>query len=342
MILQPDELHAKQLRYAHFEGVCHAALQQCGIFRAELEFVSDTGNVIFCARVADQAYSVRVCQQHWAIPELQGELYWLLSLKKDTNLIVPEPISTPSGHLIQEIAIPDTEEQFQVVLFHWLPGEIIGANCDVETARQIGNLMAELHTHASTFDLPEDVYRDTTDWQGMRQFTAGLTPIQISRIKAFLSSSQLELCEAAAQRVAAIIDEVDDQQNFGLIHCDLHTNNCISYNGEIGIIDFDDCQFAPFTCDMAITMSSFDDLPNREILCEAFLQGYSERRQIPSNHADEIEAFMVERRLRLIRWVSTWPSVDHFSFGQRVIDTSLEHCKQYIGAESSSPTQHKP
>lgn len=342
MILQPDELCTKQLRYAYLEGICHIALHQCGIFDAELHFVSDTGNLIFCANVADQAYSIRICQQDWTTPELLGELYWLLRLRKDTNLIVPEPIATLSGHLIQEIAIPDTEDQFQVILFHWIPGEIIGTNVDAETVRQVGNLMAELHIHATAFDLPSDVYRDKTDWRGMGQFTAGLTTDQVMKIKGFLSRSQLDLCETAAQQVASAIDKVDDQQHFGLIHSDLHTNNCLSCNGEIGVIDFDDCQFAPFTCDMATTMSSFDDLPNREILGEAFLQGYAEKRQLPPNHMAEIEAFMIERRLRLIRWVSTWPSIDHFSFGQRVVDTSLRYCKQYIETGANSPTQHKP
>lgn len=89
---------------------------------------------------------------------------------------------------------------------------------------------------------------------------------------------------------------------------------------------------------MAITMSSFDNLPNREVLYESFLQGYSAKRSLPPNHVDEIEAFMIERRLRLIRWVSTWPSMDHFSFGQNIVDTSLKCCKQYIEAEPSSPT----
>jgi len=339
MSLQPDELQTRQMRFAYLETVCHLALRKCGIFHAELEFISDTANVIFRANVADQAYCIRICQQHWTIPVLQGELYWLLSLKKDTNLIVPLPISTPSGNLVQEIVLPETKDQFQVIIFHWIPGEIIGIHVDAETIHRIGGLMAELHNHSTAFDLPSDVYRDQTDWQGMSQFTAGLTTDQAARIKGFLNSTKLELCEAAALRVAPIIDQVDTQQNFGLIHSDLHTHNCLSSNGEIGVIDFDDCQFAPFTCDIAITMSSFGDLPSREILCETFLQGYAERRELPLNHVIEIEAFMVERRLRLICCVSTWPSVEHFSFGRRVIDISMKYCRHYIETGTSSSTQ---
>jgi Ser/Thr protein kinase RdoA (MazF antagonist) len=340
MVLQPDEHRSRRLKCAHLEKVADRALQQSGIFNAELGFVSDTGNLIFRADAANQSYSVRIYpEQSKMTPEIYGELYWLLSLKQNTNLVVPEPVSTLSGHFVQEISVPGIEGQFQVVLFRWISGEIIGKNFDVEVARQIGRLMAELHTHAATFDLPAGSFRDATDWRGMGHFTAGLTPAQISRIEGFLNQNQLELCEAAAERVAAAIDEVDDQQNFGLIHSDLHTNNCLLHKGKIGIIDFEDCQFAPFTCDMAITICSFDDFPNPAILREAFLQGYSEKRKLPKNHMEEIEAFMLERNLRLIRWVSTWPSVDHFSFGQSIIHNSLQCCKQYIESEFLRPTK---
>lgn len=330
MILQSDEFRAKQLKYAYLESICHTALRQCSIFHAELEFISDTGNVIFRATVASQAYSIRVCQQNWTHFELMGELHWLWNLTKNSDLIVPSPISTKSGDWVQEIALPDSEKQFQVIIFDWIPGEIVGTNIDEETARQVGNLMAKLHIHATTFDLPNDAHRDMIDWQGMGQLTAGLTTEQLSRIKQILNKSELELCEEAAQQVASIISKVDIQHDFGIIHSDLHTKNCLSHNGKIAVIDFDDCQFAPFTCDIAITMSSFDELPDRKIACRAFLQGYSEIRNLPFNHVSEIEAFTIERRLRLIRWVSTWPTIDHFSFGQDIVDTSLEKCKQYL------------
>ena len=330
MTLQPDDLPDNQLQYAHLKPVCHIALRQCGILQADIQFISDTANVIFQARTADQAYCIRICQQEWTLPELHGELLWLSSLVQETDLIVPTPIMTRSGQLIQEIALPEKDELFQVVIFHWIQGEIIGTHVDTEIVRHVGRLMGELHNHAATFELPPDVDRDRTDWLGMGQLLANMKTVHAARIKAFLNPSQLDLCNEAAQRAASIINKIDAQQNFGLIHSDLHMGNCLLTEGGIGIIDFDDCQFAPFTCDLAITISDFDYFDNRDALRDVFLQGYSEKRPFPPNYVAEIEAFRIERRLRLIRWVSTWPSVDHFSFGQEVIDTSLRQCEQYI------------
>jgi Ser/Thr protein kinase RdoA (MazF antagonist) len=331
MILQPDEYHSRQLKYAHLEKVGGSALQQCGVFDSTLSFISDTGNVVFRGDTVSQSYCVRVYPEPFrSIPEICGELYWLLDLRQNTDMIIPEPLKNMSGAVVQEIAAPDGGNKFQVVIFHWIPGDIIGSNLDIKTAKQLGVLMAKLHTHADNFVLPKDSFRENTDWQGMGHLRAGLTPTQISRIESFLEKDQLVLCDEAAKRAATTINEIDIQSNFGLIHSDLHANNCLKNKSEIGIIDFDDCHFAPFSGDIAITISSFDDFPNRELFHSAFLEGYSENRELPQNYVKEIESLAIERRLRLIRWVSTWPNVDYFPFGRQVINNSLLHCRKYI------------
>lgn len=333
MILQPDEDHSRALKYAHLEKVGGIALQQCGVFDSKLSFISDTGNVIFRGDTLDQSYSVRVYPEPFRSRfEIHGELDWLLDLRQNTDVLVPEPLKNTSGDLVQEVAAPDGGNKFQVVIFHWIPGEIIGSNLDPKTAQQLGVLMAKLHTHAENFVLPKDSFREKTDWRGMGRFRAGLTPAQISQIEFFLDNDQLVLCDEAARRAATTINEIDIQRNFGLIHSDLHANNCLIYRGKIGIIDFDDCHFAPFSGDLAITISSFDDFANSESFQRAFLQGYSENRELPQNHVKEIEAFAIERRLRLLRWISTWPSVDYFPFGKQIINQSLLHIRKYIEA----------
>ncbi len=329
MILQPDGRRSRLMKYAPFTNPVALGLDRWSIFDANLDFISDTENIIFRADTSDHSYCVRIYpDQSCSVPEIYGELFWLLDLRHNTNLVVPHPLRTSSGHFVYDAFIPEFEASFHVVLFHWLPGNIIGSDLDTDVAKCLGRSMADLHTHASSFDLPTDSFRDVTDWRGMGHFLANLTPTQISRIESFLTIEQLDLCEQAAQDVAKIINKVDDLLNFGLIHNDLHSNNCLFLNGQIGIIDFDDCQFAPFTCDMAVTISSFDSFPQHNLLRSAFLQGYAENRDLPPNYIKEIEAFRVERRLRLIRWVSTWTSVDRFSFGWRIIENSLKYIRQ--------------
>jgi Ser/Thr protein kinase RdoA (MazF antagonist) len=331
MLLKPNEHLSRQLKYAHLEKVGNVALQQCGVFDSKLSFISDTCNVIFRSDIANHSYCVRVYQEPIkSIPEIHGELYWLLDLGQSTDLLVPKPVRNKFGDVVQEISVPNNEKQFQVVIFHWMPGDIIGLNIDTQIAKQLGILMAKLHTHAGNFDLPKDSFRENSDWQGMGHFRVGLSPVEISRIESLLEKDQLVLCDEVAKRAASGINQISTQYNFGLIHSDLHANNCLLHDGKIGIIDFDDCQFAPFSCDIAITICSFDDFSNQEALHGAFLEGYSENRKLSQNSIKEIEYFAAERRLRLIRWISTWPNVDYFPFGRKIINTSLLYLKKYL------------
>lgn len=331
MNLQPKEYPTRLKKYAPFMNPLTLALHHWGISDADLHFISDTGNIIFRADTAEGSFCVRIYPDLVrSIPEISGELYWLLDLKHQTNLVVPQPLQTSSNQLVHDLFVPEFDRVFHLVLFHWIPGNIIGSSLDLDTARHLGRLMADLHTHASSFKLPPGSFRDSTDWRGMGHFFSNLSSTEISHIESFLTLEQLNLCELAAQHAATIINQVEDQLNFGLTHNDLHTNNCLSNNGTIGIIDFEDCQFAPFTCDMAITICSFDDFPQQERLHAAFLHSYSEQRELSPNYLEEIEAFRIERRLRLIRWVATWPSVDHFSSGGRIIENSLNYIKQHV------------
>lgn len=333
-MLQPDEFLSRQLKYAHLAKVATSALEQCGVFDPKLTFISDTGNVIFRADTTNESFSIRVYrEQYRTISEIHSEMYWLLDLRQNTSLTVPEPLKTTSGHIVQEIPAPHAGNKFHVVIFKWMPGEIIGETLDPKIARRVGLSMAMLHNHAENFTLPADCFRTNTDWQGMGHLFANLSATKIAHIESFLNKDQIALCDEAATRAAETIRKIDIQHNFGLIHSDLHEYNCLLHDDEIGIIDFEDCHIAPFTCDIAITLCSLDgSSSNHEELCPAFLQGYSEIRELPKNHADEIETFMIERRLRLIRWVATWSHVDYFPFGRQLINNALLHSRKYIGA----------
>ncbi len=330
MSLKKVEFVERWKQYERLKPVCKIALEQSGIFRTQLEFISDTANIIFKAKTADQDYCIRICQQEWGDSEILGELYWLSDLSQNTNLIVPKPIPSISGDLIQHIALPDSDEQFRIVLFHWIDGEIIGMDATLEMVEQVGQLMGELHNHAASFQPPRPYERERDDWLGMGHLMANMDEGQISKVKALLTPDQIQICDEAAKRAALIINQVDAQQNFGLIHSDLHMENCLLTDDGIGILDFDDCQFAPFTNDLAITISSFDSFDDPEACHDALMHGYSKRRQLAPNYVEEIEAFRIERKLRLIRWISTWPSVDHFNFGRKFIDISLRQFQKYI------------
>ncbi|HSM26427.1 MAG TPA: phosphotransferase [Anaerolineaceae bacterium] len=317
-------------KYKYLEGVVQAGLSEIGVSKARIQFISDTGNLIFRADRQAQSFAIRVYKDYDVSNSyINAELFWLLDIKQKTNLSVPEPISDKSANLIQEITHPTVEKPVKLVIFDWLPGDIIGSQLNLGSASHMGEKMAALHLHASHFQLPENCFRDENDWRGMGHFKAGLSEIEIQRIDRFMRNDQIDICEMAAGIATKNIEKVDIQHDFGLIHSDFHANNVILHHGKFSIIDFDDCQFAPFNNDLAITLVSFDQSPKPELLQEAFLQGYSKVRSLPKNFEQELEAFMMERRLRLLRWIATWPSENYFPFGKALIEKSMHHLEKY-------------
>jgi Ser/Thr protein kinase RdoA (MazF antagonist) len=211
----------------------------------------------------------------------------------------------------------------QVVLFRWVEGRLLGGDASAEQVRLVGELMARLHEHAAGFTLPPGLTRAADDWPGMGRWPA-------ESVGALLSEAEHELCGQAAARVAAVIGAVSTAGDFGLIHSDMHFWNCLLHQGRLGAIDFDDCQIAPFSSDIAITLSYLDQRPDYAALREAFCRGYVAVRPLPAGYAAEVEAFMVERGLRMVRWVASWPSLDHFPFGRVVLADALRRCRRYL------------
>lgn len=332
MQLTPEEYQARLSKYAPMVQPEILGLDHWGLSKdASLQFISDTGNIIFRATVPNGSYCVRIYpDQSISIPEIHGELYWLIDLKRQAGLTVPQPLKTSSNRYVHQIFVPELEKHFYVVLLDWLPGEIVGPSLDLKVTKQLGNLMAQLHNHAATFQLPEDALRDQTDWRPMGDFLADMAPAMLARIRSFLTAEQIEQCQRAARYAAEVLDSVEDAQHFGLNHSDLHSHNCLVHDGQIRLIDFADCQFAPFTSDLAITLSSFDDFADPAQLQNAFLAAYLNKRPLPQGYEKEIEAFRIERRLRLIRWVGTWPDLNHFSTGPSIIETSLNYIQHFV------------
>ena len=320
-----------EIKSSDLEGVIHAALSEIGVIGARIKIISDTGNLIFRADGQSQSFAIRVYKDcDISNSSINAELFWLLDIKQKTNLSVPEPITNQSLNMIQEIRYPASEKPVKVVIFHWLPGDIIGSQLNLFSASYMGEMMAALHHHANQFQLPPDCFRDENDWRGMGHFEAGLSDSEIQRIDSFLDKDQIGICESAARIAAVSIDRVDIQHEFGLIHSDFHANNIVLHHGKFTIIDFDDCQIAPFSNDLAITLVSFDQIPEPESIQKAFLQGYTKVRNLPMNFETVMEAFMMERRLRLLRWVATWPSMNYFPFGKPLIENSMHHLEKFI------------
>jgi Ser/Thr protein kinase RdoA (MazF antagonist) len=307
-------------------ALADVALAAYGITGARLAFCSDTQNTVFRVDAAGRRYALRIHPaRSWSPAAIRAELAWLSALHRELGLHVPEPLPTRDGQALCVVELLGVPEPRPAVLLGWVAGRPLEGRVTAARVRELGRLMAQLHQHATTFALPPGTDRDRNDWPGMRHW-----PLDGDPAGNFLSPEQHALCAAAAERAAEVIAQVDPQRDLGLIHSDVHFANCLDCGDALGLIDFDDCQFAPFTSDLAITLTYLDDQPDYEHLRDALLDGYSALRALPQHAEAELDAFMVERGLRIIRWVASWPSIDHFSFGRNMVSGALQRCARYL------------
>jgi len=138
-----------------------------GLQGASLTLVSDTANAVFrvvvpscrsprlmeTRRTSDGAeYALRLRPPGWhSTQPIAEELQWLLALRRDTDLVVPEPVPACDGTLIQAIRAPDTPELWHGVLFHWVAGERRTETLTPSDLERVGTCMARLHQHAAAF-----------------------------------------------------------------------------------------------------------------------------------------------------------------------------------------------
>ncbi len=307
------------------------AVADRGIPGASLTFVADTENIIFHVEAARSAYALRIYpDQGRPDAEIEGELCWLDDLHQQTDLIVPHPFSWPNDRRVWIATDQSTGTKYQMVLFSWLEGEIVGTSATPQIARQLGEAMAQLHNHAQHFSLPAGMFRETDDWRPMGTLAGPLNQEQIGRLRRYLAADDWAICEEAAGQVARTIANMNVGEAYGLVHADLHFGNCLWHEGHLKVIDFDDCQFAPFAYDLGITQTYLETLPDYKVTRGAFIEGYRDHRPWPAHHEAEIEAFVVERCIRLLRWVAIWPTVDHFPFGRATLEGSVRRCRQYL------------
>ena len=94
-------------------------------------------------------------------------------------------------------------------------------------------------------------------------------------------------------------------ERFGLIHADMRLANLLIHNGEIRLIDFDDCGFGHLLYDFAAGVSFIEDSPQMPELKSAWTEGYQKIRQMSQSDKMEMGSFVMLRRLALLAWIGS-------------------------------------
>lgn len=323
------DLLSRNKKRKRLRNLGRKALSNFDIDQADLKLISDTTNFVFRVDTADSRYVLRVD------PELPDngrasmhaeEQLWLSSLRQDTDLQVPTPVPAENGALVQLISTAELPEGRLVTLLSWMPGKLVGKRPSKKVMMQLGAFMSELHQHTEKFSLPKGSVRTAIDWSKRLRYWQDSN----NDTSNTLSGQQQELCAYTSEFLLKDILRIGCENNYGLIHADLHTYNCLRDDGELKVLDFDDCCIASHFYDLAVPLTYLDDRKDYSSLKKSFYAGYLKNRSLPENFHAYVETFMVARAFDIISWVYyCWPDLESFPEGQKILNTAIKRIEKY-------------
>jgi Ser/Thr protein kinase RdoA (MazF antagonist) len=286
-----------------------AALGQYGLGPARVTVLSHRANTVFRVTRREPGRERYILRLYGAgpppAPMIESELAWLVALRRDTSVVVPEPVPTRAGTLLTTATVPDVPEPRFCVLFKEVEGRFFDAGLLPMHLRSVGWMMAQLHNHAEAFVPPPGFTRPRWDWRA--QFGPG-TVFAPGRRAGLLTPYAETLFARAGERIAAGLAALPETPaTFGLSHADLQQTNYLFHKREARAIDFEDCCFHYFLFDMTVTLFELTDRPWGEDLGVEFLRGYCARRPLPPDHEAGIRLFTAIRLGKRINYLAHAP-----------------------------------
>ncbi|GAL28207.1 aminoglycoside phosphotransferase [Vibrio variabilis] len=110
---------------------------------------------------------------------------------------------------------------------------------------------------------------------------------------------------AALERAEERLEHYHSKEKYGLVHADLRLANLIINGDELLLIDFDDCGYCWYMYDFAASISFYELDPSIPELQKAWVTGYNRVTPLPQQDVDEINTFILLRRVLLTAWLAT-------------------------------------
>jgi Ser/Thr protein kinase RdoA (MazF antagonist) len=261
-----------------------------------------------------QRYVLRISRAGYQdAATIRSELLWLQAIRRETDLVVPEPLANRNGLLLTTVEVPGVPEPRHCVLFRWIDGRFHRARLCPADLERVGMLMAKLHLHVQRFTLPQGFTRKRWDLEGLQGGALGIEPGLSRR---HLSSEECSVLDKVAERVGQTMHTLGEgPEVFGLIHADIHQWNYLFHRGNVHLIDFDTSGWGYFTYDIAVTFSTLLNHPNLPALRTAFLQGYRRVRPLSVEQETCIDTFMAARIFGHTQWIAA--HIGEPAFGDR-------------------------
>lgn len=237
------------------------------------------------------------------------ELAWMEDLGQNGGVITPGTLVGKNGEIIQESSIDSLPNSRFLVLFEFIEGVEPDESQDlVGPFEELGEIAARTHVHSLTWQRPENFERLT--WNCDTVFGASPTWGNWRNAPRMTPKKQAVMQKLEDTVVQRLNRFGNSPEKYGLIHADMRLANLLVHEGSTRLIDFDDCGIGWFLYDFAAGISFMEDNPQIPALKQAWVKGYRKVRDLNEAEEQEMDTFIMLRRLALCAWMGTHTEVD--------------------------------
>ena len=298
---------SRRAQIARMRRVAVAALERYALPDGRLTFVTHGENTTFRHDSAAGRYLVRVHrpQRHGrdvdSSAAIRSELAWLGAIRAGTDLSVPEALRANDG--ATTVAATAAGQTRVCSVLRWMDGRIMEGSARPVHLRRLGAAMALLHHQADGWTPPPDFVR--IRWDRATFFGDVMVYGETSAAGCWaLLPAEVR---ARFESVAARMSDLDDVDDVGLIHADLHLGNALFRRGEVKLIDFDDCGTGPRLYELAVALWELRDEEGYVQFRDALLDGYRQHREIDASRLDD---FIAVRQIAFDLWYTGMAQVN--------------------------------
>lgn len=294
----------EQLGQEEIDALARDALPRWGLEGAALHAINRTENAIYrVVPPAPRAQTIlRVHREGYhTINGIRTELAWMRALQQETGIKTPQAIPGLDGDIIQLVGSPHLPRPRHCVLFEFIDGVEPAPGRDlIAPFRQLGEMAARTHVHSIGWRRPPYFERLVWDFEHCLGATPNWGPWRAGPELSPERERLLERAIAVMEKRLARFGKGADR--FGLIHADFRLANLLIHEGDVRVIDFDDCGLGWFLYDVATAVSLIEDDPDLESLLAAWVEGYRRVRPLAKEDEAEIWTFIMLRRLTVFAW----------------------------------------
>ncbi|UCD95449.1 MAG: phosphotransferase [Candidatus Zixiibacteriota bacterium] len=237
---------------------------------------------------------------HRTEAQIYGELYWLNYLL-DNGVSVCRPVAAHSGKLVEVVELDGS--CFMLYAFEKATGRWMReSDWKPELYRKWGAVLGRVHALAKRYKPPGDSFKRFEWHEDVSLDLVDMLPESDHTIKMKFDEH--------LKRLRAL---PTDENAYGLIHCDMHHSNFLLRDGQITVLDFDDCLYSWFVNDIAIPLfyalrEPFIGPGNKDfvrLFMSHLLSGYNNENRIDPVWLRHIPDFLKLREFDLYMIITT-------------------------------------